>query len=194
MSLMPAVRCDVALTEAGKSRFPIDAWFRAGARGWLVVGPSTCARDVVRDVHRVSELQGPRDLSFAVTLEAGMPPTDIPAGTQVIGASAGVIPITAAKAEDAGDPDVREFMTKLGSRPSWWTAIGRDGGVLAKTAMAQLPEDSTSDPAQVAQRRAAIQAALLAARVKLWTTDDQGFAEDRVLPRTLRLATWKGTR
>ena len=194
VSLMPAVRCDVPLTEAGRSRFPIDAWLRAGARGWLVVGPATCARDVVRDVRRFTETAGPRDINFALTLEAGVPPSDIPSGTQVIGASAGVVPVLAPRPEDAGDPDVREFMTKLGSRPSWWTAIGRDGGVLAKAAMAQLPEDSASDPAQVAQRRALVQAALGTAKVKLWTTDDQGFGEDRVLPRTLRLATWKGTR
>lgn len=194
VSLMPGVRCDVPLTEAGKSRFPIESWLHAGARGWLVVGPSSCARDVVRDVHRITDIKGPADVQFALTLEAGVRATEIPNGTSVIGASAGIVPVMASSPEDASDPDVKDFMSKLGTRPSWWTAIGRDGGVIAKTAMAQLPADSTSDPAQVAQRRAQVQTALATGKSKLWTTDDGGFGADRVLPRTLRLATWKGTR
>ena len=76
-------------------------------------------------------------------------------------------------------------------RPSYWAALGHDAGALAKAALAPLPKDTTSDTLAVAQRRAIVQAGLLATRVRLWTSDERGVGEGRVLARSLRLVTWE---
>jgi hypothetical protein len=197
LALLPPIRCDVALQEAGRPRFPIDSWLKSGAAGWLVSGPSSCARDVLRDIRRV--LGSGRRLAsgehaMALTLEASVPLSEVPPGIVVLSASAGLVPVLAARPEDAKDEDVRAFMDRFGVRPSYWTAIGRDGGALARAALAPLPADATDDTKAVTQRRAIVQAGLLSVRVRLWTTDDRGIGEGRVLPRALRLTTWGATK
>ena len=190
--LLPPTRCDVPLSEAGKPRFPVDAWMASGAQGWLVSGPTQCARDVLRDVKRLLESRrSPNDRVIAVTLEAGVTPAEVPRGIVVLSASAGLVPILATRPEEAHDEDVRTFIDRFGVRPSYWTALGRDAGALAATALAPLPADTTSDPKAITQRRAIVQAGLFGARLRLWTTDDKGIGPDRTLPRALRLATWK---
>jgi hypothetical protein len=188
---LPPTRCDVPLAEAGKPRFPVASWLASGAQGWIVSGPSSCARDVLRDLRRVLETRRGPTLWFGLTLESGVPPSEIPRGVVLSSASAGLVPILASRPEDAREEDVKGFMERFGIRPSYWTALGRDAGMLARAALAPLPPDSTSDPKNVTQRRAIVQAGLAAARVRLWTTDDQGFGKDRVLPRALRIATWQ---
>ncbi|MBX3190477.1 MAG: amino acid ABC transporter substrate-binding protein [Labilithrix sp.] len=187
---LPPIRCDVPLAEAGKPRFPVASWLASGAQGWIVSGPSSCARDVLRDVRRVFDTQRQTaDRWFGVTLESGIPPAEVPRGIALVSASAGLVPIVATRPEEAREEDVRAFMERFGVRPSYWTAIGRDAGVLARAALAPLPPDTTSDLKSVTQRRAIVQAGLSAARVRLWTTDDRGFGRDRILPRALRIAT-----
>jgi hypothetical protein len=189
--LLPPTRCDVPLSEAGKPRFPVDAWMASGAQGWLVSGPTQCARDVLRDVKRLLERRrSPNDRVIAVTLEAGVTPAEVPRGIVVLSASAGLVPILATRPEEAHEEDVRTFIDRFGVRPSYWTALGRDAGALAAAALAPLPGDATSEPKAVIQRRAIVQAGLLGARLRLWTTDDKGIGADRTLPRALRLATW----
>lgn len=194
LSLLPPVRCDVPLTEAGKPRFPVDAWVAAGADGWLVAGPSGCARDVLRDVARGLarvRVRSGHEASVGLTLEAGIPLQDVPRGLAVLSASAGIVPVLVNRPEDAPDPDVRAFMEKLGVRPSYWSALGRDAGAIARAAISVLPLDTTTNLSDVAQRRAILRAGLLGARVKLWTTDERGFGVDRVLARGLRVLRWK---
>lgn len=191
--LLPPTRCNVPLSEAGKPRFPVEAWSASGAQGWLVSGPAQCARDVLRDVKGLLAKKPPPDRServIAVTLEAGVTPSDVPRGIIVLSASAGLVPILATRPEEAHEEDVRNFIDRFGVRPSYWTALGRDAGALASAALAPLPPDATSDPKAVTQRRAIVQAGLLGARLRFWTTDDKGL-DGRVLPRALRLATWK---
>jgi hypothetical protein len=190
--LLPPTRCDVPLSEAGKPRFPVDAWMASGAQGWLVSGPTQCARDVLRDVKRLLESRrSPNDRVIAVTLEAGVTPSEVPRGIVVLSASAGLVPILATRPEEAHEEDVRTFIDRFGVRPSYWTALGRDAGALASVALGPLPPDQTSDPKSVTQRRAIVQAGLIGARLRFWTTDDKGVGSDRVLPRALRLVTWK---
>jgi hypothetical protein len=189
--LLPPTRCDVPLSEAGKPRFPVDAWMASGAQGWLVSGPTQCARDVLRDVKRLLERRrSPNDRVIAVTLEAGVTPAEVPRGIVVLSASAGLVPILATRPEEAHEEDVRTFIDRFGVRPSYWTALGRDAGALAAAALAPLPGDATSEPKAVIQRRAIVQAGILGARLRLWTTDDKGIGADRTLPRAVRLATW----
>lgn len=190
--LLPPTRCDIPLAAAGKPRFPVKAWMASGAQGWLVSGPSSCSRDVLRDVKRLVDASAKaRDRVIAVTLEAGVSHPQVPRGVVVLSASAGLVPIMATRPEEARDGEVRRFMESFGVRPSYWTALGRDAGALARAALAPLPADSTSDSTGVTQRRAIVQAGLHGSRLKLWTTDDKGIGPDRVLPRALRLATWK---
>jgi hypothetical protein len=191
--LLPPVRCDVPLAEAGKTRFPAESWLGAGATGWLVSGPTSCARDVLRDTARAAEQRSvAKELTFALTLEAGVAPNAVPRGAVVLAASAGLVPVLANRPEEAKEPDVRSFMDRFGVRPSYWTAIGHDGGALAKAALAPLPNDSTTDPQKVAQRRQTVQSGLLVADTPLWTTDERSVGADRVLDRALRIVTWKG--
>jgi len=189
--LLPPTRCDVPLSEAGKTRFPVTSWMASGAHGWLVSGPTSCARDVLRDVKRLDTRRLPGDRAIAVTLEAGVTPPEVPSGIVVLSASAGLVPILATRPEEAHEEDVRTFIERFGVRPSYWTALGRDAGALAGAALAPLPADSTSEPKAVLQRRAIVQSGLLGVKLRLWTTDDRGIGADRVLPRALRLSTWK---
>lgn len=192
LTLLPSVRCDVPLAEAGKTRFPIDGWWRSGARGWLVSGPRSCARDLLREIGTsVRPLAAARP-AVALTLEAGVPVSEVPKGIVVLSASAGIVPVLSARPEEASDEDVRAFVERFGLRPSYWTALGHDAGALAKAALAALPTDTTVDAKEVVQRRAIVQAGLLATRVKLWTTDERGVGDSRVLGRSLRLVTWEG--
>lgn len=197
LRLLPSVRCDIALAEAGKTRFPIDGWTRAGADGWLISGGPACGRDVLRDLGRVlDEGRGrragaTRAPAVALTLEAGIPISEAPRNVVVVAAAAGLVPILASRPSETNEPEVRAFMDRFGARPSYWTALGRDAGVLAKAALEPLPRDSTSEAKAVAQRRAIVQAGLLATRVPLWTSDERGVAADRVLSRALRVVTWK---
>lgn len=194
LALLPSVRCDVPLSEAGKPRFPVDAWFASGADGWLVAGPPGCAHDVIRDVGRALErvrMRSGGEPKVALTLEAGVPLRDIPRGIAILSASAGLVPVLAAKPEEASDADVRSFMEKLGVRPSYWSALGRDAGAIARTAIGVLPLETTTSLASVTQRRAIVRAGLLGARVRLWTSDERGFGDDRVLRRALRVMRWR---
>lgn len=191
LALLPPVRCDVPLSNAGRTRFPIDAWWRGGARGWLVSGPAACARDLVRDLGVGIPRGSATGPAVALTLESGLPMNEAPRGVTVLSASAGIVPVLAARAEEARDDEVRAFMERFGVRPSYWTALGHDAGVLAKAALAPLPKDTTTDPKAVVERRGVVQAGLLATRVRLWTTDERGVSDSRVLARSLRLVTWQ---
>jgi hypothetical protein len=192
--LLPTVRCDIPLAEASKPRFPIESWLASGAEGWLVSGPSACARDVLRDIARVIDRPNTAGRSHAkataLTLEAGIPYGEAPKKLTVLSASAGLVPVLAEKPEEAREDDVRKFMERFGVRPTYWTALGRDGGALARAAMGPLPIDSTSDAKIVSQRRAIVTSGLASARVKMWTSDANGIGSDRVLPRALRVVTW----
>lgn len=198
LTLLPPVRCDVPLAQAGKTRFPVDAWRRSGAHGWLVSGPSSCARDLLHDVGASltasaanASGRAASTLTVALTLESGVPFREAPRGVTVLSASAGIVPVLASTPEEARDAEVRSYMERSGVRPSYWTALGHDAGVLAKATLAPLPADTTTEPNAVTERRALVQTGLLATRVRLWTSDDRGIGADRVLPRSLRLVTWE---
>ncbi len=195
LALLPTVRCDVPLSNAGRTRFPVDAWWRGGARGWVVAGPPACARDLLRDLGAAApKAAGASPPVVALTLESGIPMNEAPRGIAVLSASAGIVPVLASRPEEARDEEVRRFMERFGVRPSYWTALGHDAGVLAKTALAPLPKDTTTDTKAVVQRRAIVQAGLLATRVRLWTSDERGVGDGRVLARSLRLVSWERDR
>jgi hypothetical protein len=105
----------------------------------------------------------------------------------VLSDAAGVIPVVARSPADIADDDVRAYVTQFATRPSWWTALGRDAAALARAALRGIPTDATTDRAAVAQRRALAQSRLDAATARLWTTEATGFAGARTIARTLRI-------
>lgn len=190
--LLPPVGCDAPLASPDGARFPVEAWWRSGARGWLVSGPSSCARDLLRELGGISRRSAAATLAVALTLEAGVPRYDVPKNVTVLSAAAGIVPILSTDPKDVADEDVRAFMERFGARPSYWTALGRDAGALAKAALAPLPTDTTSDPNAVVQRRAIVQAGLVATRVRLWTSEERGVGADRALARRVGVVSWSG--
>ena len=117
LTLLPTVRCDVPLARAGSTRFPVDAWWRGGARGWLVSGPPSCARDLLRDLVAVPRAASAKP-AVALTLESGIPVNEVPRGIVVLSASAGIVPVLASKPEEARDDEVKAFMGRFGARSS----------------------------------------------------------------------------
>ena len=104
----------------------------------------------------------------------------------VLVASAGVVP--RAQVSDAErDGELERFVARRGGPPSWWTALGRDAAALARSAIAELPLDATSEAGEVARRRAAVKGGIAGARLRLWTTDAGGMAGGRVLGREVRV-------
>ena len=160
----------------------MPSWVHEGARGWLVAGPVECARDVLREVGA----RAPRGGVVALTLEGTSTTARAPALT-VIGTQAGVVPARGAESSDAMAEDVRAYMTQFAARPSWWTALGRDAGALARKAVVSLPLGAASDAATVTRRRAVVNAELSAAKIPLWTSETDAFAADQTLKRTLHV-------
>ena len=184
VTLLPPVRCDIPLAEAGHTRFPIAAWEKAGARGWMLAGSAQCSKDVLRDIES-SQKSG----SVALTLESGVQLGDAPRKVTVFSASAGIIPVLDVKTDET-----KRFVESFGVRPSWWTALGHDAGILSKAALARLPLDTTNEASAIAQRRALVLAGLASAKAQLWTTDETSIGNTRILDRNLRLVTWPAAR
>jgi hypothetical protein len=123
----------------------------------------------------------------ALTLDDGST-TARAAGVAIMAVSVGVIPVVAARAADVADPDVRAYMQQFGARPSFWTALGRDGATLARAAIRALPLDTITNPAAIAQRRSLVQFRVGAATARLWTAEATGFAGGHAIKRKLRVA------
>lgn len=176
LTLLPPVSCDIPATRAGDPRFPLAQWEKDRTSAWLVSGSPGCARDLV------GELAAAHDRGVvAMTLEAAALPAR-PPGLRVLTASAGVVPDAAAAG--ARDDELGRFRATLGT-VSWWTALGRDAATLARIAARQLPTDSVSDPAAVADRRARARDLLAAARARLWSTETAGWTAEHTLKRTV---------
>lgn len=82
--------------------------------------------------------------------------------------------------------DLKRASDELGGLPlTFWTALGRDAGAIAKVAVADL-EDATSGRAgDLAARKQKVVDKIAGASVPLWSTEAQGFGGRRKLPRTL---------
>ena len=125
-------------------------------------------------------------MTVALTLDDGSTTARAPNVT-LLGTQVGVVPVLATRPEGVSDPDVRAYMTQFGTRPSWWTALGRDAGTLARNAVSVLPLDASSDATVIAQRRSLVQFRVGTATAHLWTSEVQGFASGHALKRTVRV-------
>jgi hypothetical protein len=174
--LAAPVSCDIAAPWAGEPRFPIASWRAGRMAGWLVSGSPGCSSDVVSEL-AAAHVQG----TVALTLEAAGLPAH-PAGLRVVSAQAGVVP-----AVGPGDPrqdELERFSVTLGPI-GWWTALGRDASTLARLAVRNLPTDEVSDASSVSARRVQSRDALAAARTRLWTSEDSGWAPGHTVQRTV---------
>jgi hypothetical protein len=176
LTLLPPISCDIPPTMAGDPRFPIAEWDRDKIHDWLVSGSPSCAADVVSELS-AAHARG----VVALLLEAAALPAHPPA-LRVISASAGVVPDAATS--ERGDDELRRFRATLGP-VSFWTALGRDAATLARVAMAELPTETASDPPAVAERRTHARDLLVAARVRLWSTEATGWTDTHTIKRTV---------
>ena len=179
------VSCDLRAARAGEPRFPVASWAAAGVHAWLLATSPECASDVVHEVG--ARAQGG---VFALTLDAAGLTARPAQGSRVLAAAAGIVPAGAGTADDPRELEARKMAVQLGGQPTWWAALGRDAGALARKALSTLPEDTVTLPAEIAKRHRDARDALAAARVGLWTTDAQGFVEPgnpRCLGRALRV-------
>ena len=122
---------------------------------------------------------------MAATLDAELP--DNVANARLFAAGAGVLPILGANPAEIGDPEVLAFYKEFGQTPKWWSALGRDAGLLARQAVSALPANTTANPEAVAQRHAIVAGALARAKAPLWSTEATGFDGGHVLARSLRV-------
>jgi hypothetical protein len=189
LRFQPTLPCDLPEPPAGQLRFPVREARRAG--GWVVAGSPECLRDVAMDLSRVVAAGDARFI--ASTLEAGVPYDDPRIESlRFITLAAGIVPVVTPKVADITDADVRAYIERYGSRPSYWAALGRDVGVLARNALRPLPADEARDDAGIAQRRAIVDAGMLATQERLWSSDAKQVGKDRRLPRALKVVSFRG--
>ncbi len=182
------VSCDVQSTKAGEPRFPVASWAAAGVHAWLLATMPECAGDVIHDV-------GARAYGgvFALTLEASGAGERPAPGAHLLSAAAGIVPggsgprSAGGAPGDAREKEARALGARLGGRPGWWAALGRDAGALARKALSTLPQDTVTLESDIAKRRRDARDALAAARVKLWTTDAEGFAGQSAIAREVKV-------
>ena len=189
ISLAHVSGCDAIAAQAGEPRFPVAAWEKSGVRGIIISGPGECARDVVLDGRSVFA----RDQTFAMTLDATESAEvveRITKGThaRILSAQAGLFPILAEKV--GTDADLARYVAMFAVRPTWWAALGRDAGSLARRAVSPLPPEGATDVREITQRRSIVVGGLMATRTRLWTTDAESFGQARAIPRTLGVVEW----
>lgn len=173
LDLMPPFKCEPPYS---RSRMPIEDWEKAGVKNFLVSAPSGCVRTLLPAL--------PRGADVGLALESS---GDEDARTGM-GLHAFVVAPSANVREDiAGATSLDEYKTKFGAKPSYWTALGHDGALLAHVAETELPNDRVTSSSEIGKRREQARAALLSATTTLWTTEVGGFAQSHKLPRTLRV-------
>jgi hypothetical protein len=173
LDLLPPFKCEPPYS---RSRMPLEEWEKSGIKDFLVSAPSGCVRTLLPAL--------PRGADVGLALESSGD-EDARTGS---GLHAFVVAPSANVREDvAGATSLDEYKTKFGAKPSYWTALGHDGALLAHVAESELPNDRVTTSSEIAKRREHARAALLSATTTLWTTEVGGFAQSHKLPRTLRV-------
>ncbi len=166
LDLAVPFRCDPPYS---RSRLPLAEWTQHNVHDFLVSAPSGCVRTVLPALPRGA------DVGLALESTSGDEDAHIASGLHAF-----VVAPTVT-------PQVGEYKQKFAAKPSYWTALGRDGALLAHVAEASLPNDRVTSQSEITKRRELARAGLATAKTTLWTTDATGFAEEHKLPRTLRV-------
>jgi hypothetical protein len=163
--------CDIPTLNAGSSRFSVQQWRQDRVSALLILGPAACAGDVVRELRAASFVP-----ALALGLEAAdfVYTSDAPPGCFAIGA--GSFPAHA-RLDSPDNPALPAL--------DWYEALGHDAAQLAKEALVGFPEGREDDPRIVHELHARAERTLDTARATLWTSDERGFSDLRVLRRTL---------
>jgi hypothetical protein len=173
LDVMPPYKCEPPYS---RSRMPIEDWQKENVRDFLISAPSGCVRTLLpalprgADVGLALESSGDEDARSASGLHAFE-----------------VAPSANVREDVQGATSFDEYKTKFGAKPSYWTALGHDGALLAHVGEASLPNDRVTTSSEIARRREQARAGLLSATTTLWTTEIGGFAQGHKLPRTLRV-------
>ena len=175
------VACDTAAAQSGEAHFPVLDWKAARVHTWLVDAPSECARDLVRELG-----SNAIDGTVGLTLDAAGTSARAP-DVKELAVRVGEIPVTASSPDAVTDPDIRAWYAREGAPPNWWAALGHDAAILARGAVAALPLDATTDPAEVGKRRLTAKQALAAAQAQLWTSDAHSFSPAHLVPRDAKV-------
>jgi hypothetical protein len=176
--------CAERPARAGDPRFPFAAWASADVNTYILAGGLDCARDLVRELDergRGGTLLLTLEATGAIERAVGTRPAR---PLRILAVSAGLLPVGA----DATDAEVAAFTKRLGRRPDYWSALGRDAAALARIAVRTIPVDEATTEEEVRRRRDAVREAFASARTQLWTTEAQGVGPDHTLPRTLGYA------
>lgn len=152
-----------------RSRLPLAEWTQHSVHDFLLSAPSGCVRTVLPALPRGA------DVGLALESTSGDEDAHFASGLHAF-----VVAPTAS-------PQVSEYTQKFAAKPSYWTALGRDGALLAHVAEAALPNDRVTTSTEITKRRELARAGLADAKTTLWTTDASGFAQEHKLPRTLRI-------
>ncbi|MES1174598.1 MAG: hypothetical protein ABUL62_09720 [Myxococcales bacterium] len=163
--------CDVPTLNAGSSRFSVQQWRQDRVAALLILGPAACASDVVRELRAAAFMP-----ELALGLEAAdfVYASDAPPGRFALGA--GSFP-AAVRLDFADNPALPPL--------EWYEALGHDAAQLAKEALVGFPDRREDNGRVVRELHARAERALGTARATLWTSDERGFSEARVLRRTL---------
>jgi hypothetical protein len=185
------VPCEPTGRLAGRSQFPLAEIRRENA-GLLVAASFECMRDLGLDIGRY-EPQLLRTTYIAGTLGAGNPfPDPRTRDARYLLVSAGVVPIRTTDPGAMPTTDLRNYLLTYGTPPNYWAALGRDAGVLARSAVSPLPQDVATSDASIYQRRALVEAGLMATKDDMWSSDERGFDADRTLKRTMGVVEVRG--
>jgi hypothetical protein len=163
--------CDVPTLSAGSSRFSVQQWRQDRISALLILGPAACASDVVRELRAAAFVP---ELALGLEAAAFVYASDAPPGRFSLGA--GSFPARV-RLDSADNPALPAL--------DWYEALGHDTAQLAKEALQGFPDRREDDGRVVRELHARAERALDTARATLWTSDERGFSESRVLRRTL---------
>lgn len=163
--------CDVPTLNAGSSRFSVAQWRSQRVSALLILGPASCASDVAREL---------RASAFAPELALGLEAADFVYASDAPPArfSLGAGSFPAAVRLDVADNPALPAL-------EWYEALGHDAAQLCKGALDGFPDGRVDDSRAVRELHERAERALVSARGTLWTSDERGFSESRVLRRTL---------
>jgi len=173
LDVMAPFKCEPPYS---RSHLPLEDWQKEGVHDFLVSAPSGCVRTLLPALPRAAEVglalesSGDEDARLGGGLHAFI-----------------VAPSANVREDVAGETSLDEYKTKFGAKPSYWTALGHDGALLAHVAESALPNDRVTSSGEIAKRREQARVGLLSAATTLWTTEVTGFAQSHKLPRTLRV-------
>ena len=170
--------CARALEVAGGSRFPVSTWRKEGVDGLLLLGDSSCAREVIGAC--LAQRYGPR---FALGLEAA------PAGSWLLGRFAFLVDSAGRYPAPPGFGAGRPASGPTPRWSDWYDALGHDAGTLAGSVLRRFPLERIEDVKAVARLHRRARDELATTSAELDTTTARGFVGRRTIERELVVVT-----